>query len=71
MAPMKTPHFSSDRESGAYPASSIACQAYTLGDDRLGILLVNLRSDLDETVHLPVDPAAYGNLGTDELSLNS
>jgi hypothetical protein len=39
---------------------SIACQAYTLGDDRLGILLANLRSDLDETVHLPVDPAAFG-----------
>ena len=29
---------------------SIMCQAYTLGDDRLGILLVNLRSDSEESV---------------------
>jgi hypothetical protein len=40
--------------------SSILCQAYTLGDDRLGILLVNLRPDLNELVHLPVDPVSYG-----------
>jgi hypothetical protein len=39
---------------------SVLCQAYTLDDDRLGILLVNLRSNAEELVHLPVDPVSYG-----------
>jgi hypothetical protein len=39
---------------------SIMCQAYTLKDKRLGILLVNLRSHAEELVRLPVDPIAYG-----------
>jgi hypothetical protein len=47
---------------------SIMCQAYTLGDNRLGILLVNLRSDAEELVRLPVDPVSYGlPTGTYEL----
>jgi hypothetical protein len=39
---------------------SVLSQAYTLGDDRLGVLLVNLRRDTAEVVRLRVDPAAYG-----------
>ena len=43
-------------------------QAYTLADDRLGIVLVNLRPNAEETVSLPVDPVAYGLLaGSYEL----
>jgi hypothetical protein len=50
----------------ALPASrtlkvpSVLSQAYTLGDDRLGILLVNLRAASEETVRLPADPVACG-----------
>jgi hypothetical protein len=39
---------------------AVLCQAYTLGNDRLGILLLNLRADKEESVRLPVDPTAYG-----------
>jgi hypothetical protein len=39
---------------------SVMAQAYTLGDDRLGILLVNLRSDAEELVRVPVDPESFG-----------
>jgi Domain of unknown function (DUF6259) len=39
---------------------SVLCQAYTLGDDRLGVLLVNLRADAEETARVPVDPSSYG-----------
>ena len=39
---------------------AVICQAYTLGDDRLGILLINLRSNSQESVRLPVDPVSYG-----------
>jgi len=47
---------------------SVLCQAYTLGDDRLGILLVNLRADSEELVRLPVEPASCGlPAGTYEL----
>jgi hypothetical protein len=41
---------------------AVQCQAYTLGDDRLGLFLVNLRTDAEETVRLPVEPTAYGLL---------
>lgn len=47
---------------------SALCQAYTLGDDRLGILLINLRRESQESVRLPVDPISYGlPAGTYEL----
>lgn len=47
---------------------SVMSQAYTLADDRLGIVLVNLRPNAEETVSLPVDPVAYGLLaGSYEL----
>jgi hypothetical protein len=39
---------------------AVLSQAYTLGNDRLAVLLVNLRSDGEEVVRLPVAPAAYG-----------
>lgn len=39
---------------------AVACQAYTLGKDRLGILLVNLLRDSKESVRLTVDPIAVG-----------
>jgi hypothetical protein len=39
---------------------SVVCQAYTLEEDRLGILLVNLRRDAKEPVRLTVDPVAAG-----------
>lgn len=38
---------------------SVLGAAYTLGDDRLGVLLVNLRSDAEEIVRLLVDPTAH------------
>jgi hypothetical protein len=41
---------------------SVLSQAYTLGDDRLGVPLVNLRGDAAEVVRLPVAPTAYGML---------
>jgi hypothetical protein len=48
--------------------AAVLCQAYTLGDDRLGILLVNLRADSDEVVRLPVEPTSHGlPAGTYEL----
>jgi hypothetical protein len=47
---------------------SVLCQAYTLEDDRLGILLVNLRADAEELVRVPMDPHDYGlPAGTYEL----
>jgi hypothetical protein len=39
---------------------SVLCQPYTLGDRRLGILLVNRRPETEEIVLLPVDPVASG-----------
>ncbi len=39
---------------------SVVSQAYTLGDDRLGILLVNLQSGSEQTVQLTVDPVSCG-----------
>jgi hypothetical protein len=39
---------------------SVMCQAYTLEDDQLGILLVNLRTDVEEVVRVPLDPPGYG-----------
>jgi hypothetical protein len=39
---------------------AVLCQAYTLGEDRLGLLLVNLRSNGEEVIGLRVDPAVYG-----------
>jgi hypothetical protein len=39
---------------------SVVCQAYTLGNDRLGILLVNLQRDSEESVRLTVAPVSYG-----------
>jgi hypothetical protein len=38
----------------------VMAQAFTLGDDRLGILLVNLRRSGEETAKLTIDPARYG-----------
>ncbi len=52
---------------GATPAKNptiripaVMCQAYTLGNDRLGILLINLRRSVRETVSLTVDPGSCG-----------
>jgi hypothetical protein len=39
---------------------AVACQAYTLPDNRLGILLISLRPDSHESVSLPINPASYG-----------
>jgi hypothetical protein len=39
---------------------SVLCQAYTLGQERLGILLVNLRADSKERVRLPIEPTSHG-----------
>jgi hypothetical protein len=38
---------------------SVLCQAFTLGKDRLGILLVNLHANLEERVRLPIDPTSH------------
>jgi hypothetical protein len=47
---------------------SILCQAYTLEENQLGILLVNLRSGSEETVRVPVNPASVGlSMGRYEL----
>ena len=47
---------------------SVLCEAYTLGDDRLGVLLVNLRRESEGAVRLPVDPISCGlPAGTYEL----
>jgi hypothetical protein len=51
--------FATARKS-ALKSPSVLCQAYTLGETRLGMLLVNLRLDSDENVRLPVDAASYG-----------
>jgi hypothetical protein len=55
---------------GATPAKnptlriqSVVCQAYTLGSDRLGILLVNLRRDSKEPVRLTIAPVSCGLTG--------
>jgi len=52
---------------GATPAKSptlkvpsVICQVYTLDEDRMGILLVNLRRDAGEPVRLSVDPVSRG-----------
>ena len=42
-------------------------QAYTAGDGRLGILLVNLRRDREAKARVTVDPAAHGLAGASEL----
>jgi hypothetical protein len=39
---------------------SVLCQAYTLGSDRLGLIVVNLRANAEESVRLRVDPGSYG-----------
>ncbi|MBN1417671.1 MAG: hypothetical protein JXP34_02785 [Planctomycetes bacterium] len=49
--PAKTP---------AIRVPSVLSQAYTREDDRLGILLVNLRADAEETVRLIIDPVSCG-----------
>lgn len=47
---------------------SVLCQPYTLGADRLGILVVNI-STQERSLRLPIDPASYGLApGTYELS---
>ncbi|KKK74577.1 hypothetical protein LCGC14_2882380, partial [marine sediment metagenome] len=38
---------------------AVMCEAYTF-DDRLGLLLVNLRPDADESIELTVDPVGCG-----------
>lgn len=38
---------------------AVVSQAYTLGEDRLGILLVNLRGDAEEVIRLRLDPTIH------------
>ena len=45
---------------GTLRVPSVLCQAYTLADSQLGILLVNLRADAEEVVRVPIDPRGYG-----------
>jgi hypothetical protein len=52
---------------GATPASKSSIQvpsvlnaAYTLDNTRLGLVLVNLKSDAEQTIRLTVDPTAFG-----------
>jgi hypothetical protein len=42
--------------------------AYTSGDDRLGLVFVNLRGEREQSIRLTIDPAAFGlGAGTFQL----
>ena len=46
--------------SQSFRSPAVLAQSFSLGDDRLGIILVNLRRGVEESARLTVDPLAVG-----------